>query len=177
MTHRPLAFGVSLAMHAGLVVLLGVSSARLGADADDVPTGPRTIQLNGRPQDRQAGRDLLSEVLRGSGIPIRLTSATGDAAVGLAWWSPHVGLWLAADLLPASFSGTSLHVALRIGDAAAVSMGEMHIDDEGSGRIVVAWTHARPTPDTPISLTVSGPGSLLGWRRSSLTLTGTTAMR
>lgn len=177
MTHRPLAFGVSLAVHAGLVVVLVASAASLGADEGYAAESPRTMQLNGRPQERQAGRDVLFEVLRGDGIPVRLTSATGDAAVGLAWWSPHVGLWLSADRLPATLSGRSLHVALQIGDAAAVPIGEMDIDDEGSGRIVAAWSHPRPARGTPVSLIVSDPGSLFVWRSPSTMIAGSAAMR
>lgn len=177
MTRLPLAFGVSLAVHAGLVVLLVSTAARLGANEGGVPEGPRTIQLNGRPQERQAGRDMLSEVLRGDGVPVRLTSPTGGAAVGLAWWSPHVGLWLAADRLPASLSGRSLHVTLQIDDATAIAIGDMHIDEEGSGRIVTAWAHTRPSRGTPVSLIVSDPGSVPGGRSPSMTLRGSAQMR
>ncbi len=172
MSRRPLAFGVSLAVHVGLVVLVVAAAARMSAEAP-----PRTIQLTGRSQDRQPGRDLLVEVLRANGMPIHLASTSGDAAVGLAWWSPSVGLWLATDRLPPALSGRSLHVALQVGDDARNRIGTIRIDEDGSGRIVAAWVTERPAAGTRITLTVSEADSSWRWRQPPATLTGTAAMR
>jgi hypothetical protein len=167
---RSVAFGLSLLVHGGLVA--AIVTVQMSADA-----APRTIQLNGTRQERQAGRDLLHEVLVRPGIPIRLTSPVGNAAVGLAWWSPTVGLWLAADRLPASVSNRSLQVAMQVDGGAAVPIGEMNVDDEGSGRIVAAWVQPRPAPGVRVSLIVSDAGSLLRWRDPMTMIAGTAAMR
>jgi hypothetical protein len=170
MSRRPLALGVSLIAHVGLVAIVVVSAAHRRA-------GPHTIQLNGEPQERQAGRDMLFEVLRGDGIPIRLTSATGDSAVGLAWWSPSVGLWLATDRVSATPSGGSLRVSMQIGSGTPKRIGVMDINDDGAGRIVAVWADARPPAGTPVTLTVSERGSLWRWREPPTALAGTTPMR
>jgi len=172
MSRRPVALGVSLAVHVGLVALVLGVTTEMSARAY-----PRTIQLNGRSQERLQGRDLMFEVLAGDGIPIRLTSAGGDAAVGLAWWTPSVGLWLATDRLPVNLSGRTLQVAMSVGDDIQHRIGTIEIDEDGSGRIVADWIVDRPAPGTPITLSVSEAGSSW-WRRQPTTaLAGTSAMR
>jgi hypothetical protein len=172
MRRHPLAFGLSLALHLGLGAIVVMTTARMSADA-----GPRTIQLNGTRQERQAGRDALFEVLRGDGMPIHLASASGDAAVGLAWWSPAAGLWLATDRLPHALSGRRLQVTLQVGDEAPTRIGPMAIDGDGSGRIVAVWNRARPAPGTPVTLTVSESESMWGWRPPATVLAGAAPMR
>ena len=172
MSHRPLALGVSLAVHVGLVALVVAAAARMSAEA-----APRAIQLNGQSQDRQPGRDLLLDVLSADGVPIHLASTGGDDAVGLAWWSPSVGLWLATDRLPPALAGRSLHVAMQVGDDARQRIGTIEIDEDGSGRIVAAWITERPAGGTPVTLTVSETDSTWRWREPATALAGTAAMR
>ena len=102
MRRRSVALWLSVTGHLGIGVLVAVltSERSHGAGALDTVESPRTIQLSGKSRERLPGRDVLLEVLNGDGMPIRLTSTTGDAAVGLAWWTPSVGLWLAVDDLP-----------------------------------------------------------------------------
>lgn len=171
MRRRPIALGVSLVAHVGLALVV-LSTARMDADES-----PRTVQLNGTRQDRQAGRDVLLDVLRGEGMPIHLASATGDAAVGLALWTPSVGMWLAIDRLPSAYAARSLQVSMQVGRGTPKAIGTMNIDEDGSGRIVAAWVNERPAPGTPITLTVSERDSVWGWRQPSPALTGTSPMR
>ena len=171
MRRQPVALGLSLAAHVALIATVAIT-ARTHANA-----GPRTIQLNGTPQERQAGRDVLFDVLRGDGMPIRLGSTSDETAVGLAWWSPDVGLWLAVDRLPPHLAGARLHVTLRVGVAEPIPVGRMVIDDDGSGRIVASWTAERPAAGTPVALHVSDPQSSWSWTRSMTLLTGGAPMR
>jgi hypothetical protein len=171
MSHRPLALGVSLAVHVALVALVVAAAARISAE-----TAPRTIQLNGRSQDRQPGRDLLLDVLSADGVPIHLASTGGDDAVGLAWWSPSVGLWLATDRLPPTLAERALHVAMQVGDNTRQRIGTIAIDEHGSGRIVAAWVTERPAPGTPVTLTISEADSTWRWREPAAMLVGTAAM-
>lgn len=172
MSHRPLALGVSLVVHVALVAFVVSAAARMSAAAD-----PRAIQLNGRSQDRQPGRDLLLEVLSADGVPIHLASTGGDGGVGLAWWSPSVGLWLATDRLPPALAGRSLHVAMQVGDDTRQRIGTIAIDEEGSGRIVAAWITERPAAGTPVTLTLSEADSTWRRREPAAMLAGTAAMR
>jgi hypothetical protein len=110
-------------------------------------------------------------------MPIHLTSTSGDAAVGLAWWSPSVGLWLAIDRLPAAPSGRRLEVSLRVGSDTLEPVGTIDIDEHGSGRIVAVWTIARPAAGTPVTLTVSEPGSVWRFLRPRAALVGSAPMR
>jgi hypothetical protein len=171
MGRHPLAFGLSLAAHVGVIAAIGMT-ARMNADA-----GPHTIQLNGTRQERGAGRDVLLEVLRGDGMPIHLASTTGAATVGLAWWSPDVGLWLAVDRVPPELAGSRLQVTLQVGSAPPTLVGAMTIDDEGSGRIVAACTEARPAAGTAVALHVSRSASSRGRRSRTALLRGGAPMR
>ena len=179
MRRRSIAFWVSLSVHAGIaaVVVVFSSGDSQAIGAVGSTAAPRTIHLTGRSAERLPGRDMLFEVLNGAGMPIHLTSATGDSAVGLAWWSPSVGLWLALDRLPATPSGRRLDVSLQMGAQRAEPLGTIEVDEQGSGRIVVVWTAERPIAKTPITLTVSEPGSLWRLRPAARVLAGSAPMR
>jgi hypothetical protein len=170
---------LSVTGHLGIGVLVAVltSERSHGAGALDTVESPRTIQLSGKSRERLPGRDVLLEVLNGDGMPIRLTSTTGDAAVGLAWWTPSMGLWLAVDDLPVAPSGRRLEVSLRVGSNMLKPIGTIDIDEHGSGRIVAVWTTERPAPGIPITLTVSEPGSVWRFIRPREALVGSAPMR
>lgn len=148
-----MAFWVSAGVHA--TILLGIVALAGSVAADN-----RTIRLNGTPAEREAGRDVLLEVLSGAGISLRLTSQGDEQTVGLAWWSPRVGLWLAVDQLPPERAGESLVVTLQVGDGPAERVGRMDIDETGSGRIVSAWSGDYPPAGTPVTLQISEPAAL-----------------
>src|SRR6188508_2712647 len=133
MRRRSVALWLSISIHVGIgaFVVAWTSERSQGAGALDATESPRTIQLSGKFRERLPGRDVLLEVLNGDGMPIRLTSTTGEAAVGLAWWSPSVGLWLAVDDLSAAPSGRRLEVALRVGSDTVESVGTIDIDEHG----------------------------------------------
>jgi hypothetical protein len=169
MQHRHVALWVSVAMHVGIVALI-VAWARPSV------ARPRTIQLNGSRAERGPGRDVLLDVLRGNGMPLRLTSLTGDAAVGLAWWSPAVGLWLAVDRLAAADAGDSFDVTVQVGEGPMQRVGKIDIDETGSGRIVSTWAIAYPPAGTPVTLAVS-PRDARDGRRPAPMLTASAPMR
>jgi hypothetical protein len=169
---RSIALWLSLSMHLGIGAIAVVLSSGLTNGAT-----PRTIQLSGKSAERVPGRDVLFEVLNGDGMPIHLKSATGDASIGLAWWSPAVGLWLAVDRLPAAPERRRLEVALQVGSQNSKPIGTIDVDEHGSGRIVVIWPTDRPAPETPVSLTVSVPGSFWPFARSLPALAGAAPMR
>jgi hypothetical protein len=179
MRRRSVALWLSILVHVGIGVFVAAltSERSEGAAALDAAESPQTIQLSGKPRERLRGRDVLLEVLSGDGMPIRLKSTTGDAAVGLAWWSPSVGLWLAVDDMPAAPSGRRLEASLRVGSGARDPIGTIEIDEHGSGRIVAVWTAERPAADTPITLTVSEPGSLWRFLGPRSVLTGSAPMQ
>lgn len=168
-----------MAVHLTLMALATVVASGAGREAGerDFVEPPHTIQLNGKSGVRLPGRDGLFEVLSGDGMPIRLAGALGDPTVGLAWWAPSVGLWIAIDRLPPAHSSTSLEVSLQVGDAVAEPMGRINVDETGSGRIVVIWPRRRPTAGVPVTLTVSEPGFFWQARRPSPILAGGAPMR
>jgi hypothetical protein len=85
--------------------------AAASSSASSVANGRGSMPLRGDQRERHAGRDRLYEILSArDGVKVRLTSPSGDRAVGLAWWSPSRGLWLAVDLANA-----------HAGDAAGVA--------------------------------------------------------
>ena len=169
MQHRHVALWVSVAVHVGIGALV-VTSARLAV------ASARTIQLNGTRAERGPGRDVLLDVLAGNGMALRLTRITDDAAVGLAWWSPTVGLWLAVDRLAAADAGKSFDVTLQVGEEPAERIGRIDIDEAGSGRIVSTWAIAYPPAGTPVTLAVTERDTLR-WRRSQTVLAASAPMR
>jgi hypothetical protein len=179
MGRRSVALWLSVTGHLGIGALVAVltSERSHGAGALDTVESPRTIQLSGKSRERLPGRDVLFEVLNGDGMPIRLTSTSGGAEVGLAWWTPAVGLWLAVDDLPAAPSGRRLEVSIRVGSDTPKPIGTIDIDGHGSGRIVTVWTTERPAPGIPIALTVSDAGSVWRFIRPRAALVGSAPMR
>lgn len=153
-----------------------VITPALPADASAGIAAPRAIQLNGERAERGFGRDVLHDVLKGAGMPLRLTSLTGDDAVGLAWWSPSVGLWLAIDRVAEADADQSFEVTLQVGEGPAARVGRIDIDETGSGRIVSAWSGAYPAAGTPVTLTVSRL-RFPQWRPPVAVVTATTPMR
>jgi hypothetical protein len=175
MTRRRLAaLWVSCATHLGI----GAIVTALASFANAAGSAPslRTIQLNGTRADRSAGFDVLRDILAGSGMPLRLTSPDGGEAVGLAWWTPTVGLWLAIDRARVDGEGRSLEVSVQVGEGPATTVARIDIDATGSGRIVSTWTREYPPAGTPVTLTVSAP-VFPRWRESVVELAATAPMR
>lgn len=169
MRQRVIALWVSAGLHLAVLVALVLLAGNQGVAA-------RTIQLNGSRVARDMGRDMLAEVLRGVGMSLRLESTESNDAVGLAWWSPAVGMWLAVDRLPTTMNGESLDVFLQIADGDPERIGSMEIDDTGSGRIVSVWEATYPPAGTPITLMVA-ERRRLRWSESDVLLTGVAPMR
>src|SRR6187455_1777247 len=140
MHRRSVGLWLSIAVHVGIGVLVVALTSERSQAAGGPAASPRTIQLSGKSATKLPGRDVLLEVLSADGMPIRLTSTTGNAAVGLAWWSPSVGLWLAIDELSVASSGRRLEAFLQVGSNRPEPVGTIDVDEHRSGRIVTVWT-------------------------------------
>lgn len=168
---------MSTAAHLVVAVVLVALSVGGTSGVGRAAGRPRVLQLSGPDHQRPAGPDPLFEILNASdGMPIHLAATGADASVGLAWWSPSTGLWLAVDRLPSSRSNRTLHLTLRVGDGEATTIGPIEIDANGAGKIIAIWTSAPPVTGTSVTLEVSEAGSR--WlTHPSLALAGTASVR
>jgi hypothetical protein len=174
-----LAMAISGALHVALGAALVFAFAapdRLAAassSASSVANRRGSMQLRGDQRARREGRDRLYEILSArDGVKVRLTSPSGDPAVGLAWWSPSRGLWLAVDLAHAH-AGETLQAWLNDDDGSRTRLASVEIGADGSGRVVAAWDEGdMPAHAGPITMTVTRPRGLWPFARSPLVLRG-----
>jgi hypothetical protein len=133
-----------------------------------------TQQLKGDQAKRAVGRDRLFEILSADdAVRVRLTSPTGDPAVGLAWWSPSRGMWLAVDLAH-PYAGQSLRAWEGRRERARPSVASVELDAKGSGRVVAVWSGSNElAPTDPITLTVTAQRGIWPFVQTSVVLTGT----
>lgn len=174
-----LAAAISGALHVALgaaLVFVFAAPDRLAAassSAGSVANRRGSMQLRGDQRERPAGRDRLYEILSArDGVKVRLTSPSGDPAVGLAWWSPSRGLWLAIDLANAH-AGETLQAWLDEDDGSRTRLASVEIGADGSGRVVAAWDEGdMPAHAGPITMTVTRTRSLWPFARTPLVLRG-----
>jgi hypothetical protein len=164
-----------VALGTAIVLASAASDARSGPTASPgagARTGSR--QLRGDQRKRPVGRDLLFDILSaGDGVAVRLTSPTGDPAVGLAWWSPSRGMWLAVDLA-ASHAGRALQVWQRVGDGSRAQVASVELDASGSGRVITAWDEDHDiAPTHAVTLTLTDTRGHWPFVERPLVLTGT----
>jgi hypothetical protein len=89
-------------------------------------------------------------------------------AKGLAWWSSSNGIWLAGDDLAPLPADRTYQLWVVPSERDAINLGTLHIDREGSGRMLATggWLLTVP-PDSPLKLLLteeplggsSGPSS------------------
>jgi hypothetical protein len=175
-----LATAISGALHvalgAALVFVFAApdSLAAASSSIGSVANRRGTMQLRGDQRERRAGRDLLYEILSArDGVKVRLTSPSGEPVVGLAWWSPSRGMWLAVDLANAH-AGETLQAWLNDDDSSRTRLASVEIGADGSGRIVTAWDEDdMPRHAGPITLTLTSPRGPWPFSRAPLVLRGT----
>lgn len=178
---RTAALLASVAGHAALVIALTVVTFVTQNEPERGEEGPTGWlesgwrQLAGRSGGpRGLGRDAMQAVLSApDGTMIRLRSSTGGAAVGLACWSPSVGLWIAVDQMPPG-TPRSLTVWLRAEDAHRRSLGRIELDASGSGRVIAVWNEPASLGDQ-VTLEVATSARLWPLTRSNVVLHGSTA--
>jgi hypothetical protein len=164
-TRSSLALVASCAVHGLLAAVTLFAAPVLGLPRE---TGPGSLadqegvlQLRGDQAARAAGRDRLYEVLSASdGVKVRLTSPDQvDQSVGLAWWSPSRGVWLAIDRA-ASVAGETVQVWRASAGESRTRVADVVLDDTGSGRVVATWPDpVGPEPDAQLILEVTGSRS------------------
>jgi len=161
----------------GVTLLLASTSPGSSARPSAAANGPTSDfgwhQLKGDQRKRPAGRDVLFEILKADdGALVRLTSPTGDEAVGLAWWSPSRGLWLAVDLA-SSHAGETLDVSQRTSDGSRSTVAQVEIGADGSGRIIALWDAGeKPKPAGPVTLSLTSRHGLWPFGQRSVILIG-----
>jgi hypothetical protein len=174
---RAIAFVGSGAVHPALLATFALLAADTRDSTGGESGGGSSLfesgwrQLTGNRATRPAGRDALQDILSApDGTMIRLTSDGAGDAVGLACWSPSIGLWLAIDRLPPR-SGRSLRVWVREPDGGERPIGRIEVDETGSGRVIALWD----TPEAPtrlVTLQVSASGTLWPFTRQAVVLQG-----
>jgi hypothetical protein len=175
-----LATAISGVLHVALGAALVFAFAapdRLAAassSASSIANRRGSMPLRGDHRERREGRDRLYEILSArDGVKVRLTSPSGDPAVGLAWWSPSRGLWLAVDLANAH-AGETLQAWLNADDGSRTRLASVEIGSDGSGRVVAAWDDGdMPARATRITLTVTSTHGFWPFARAPLVLRGT----
>jgi hypothetical protein len=175
-----LAAAISGALHVALgaaLVFVFAAPDRLAAASSSVSSVANrrgSMQLRGDQRERREGRDRLYEILSArDGVKVRLTSPTGEPAVGLAWWSPSRGMWLAVDLANAH-TGETLQAWLNDNDGSRTRLASVEIGADGSGRIVATWDDGDLRAHAgPITLTLTSPRGLWPFSRAPLVLRGT----
>lgn len=173
-SRRPLAALASMVIHVVLaVVVVAISSraAARGAASDQQPLGWQ--QLVGDAPRRSVGPDALEAILGApDGVAIRLLSTNGTDAVGLAWWSPSQGMWLAVDRVDQAARRRRFDLWVRTGSARS-PLGTIEIDEHGSGRMIARLTSPAPPSGFAVTLDVTPQRRAWVWRASSPVLTGT----
>jgi hypothetical protein len=132
-----------------------------------------SMQLRGDQRERREGRDRLYEILSArDGVKVRLTSPSGEPVVGLAWWSPSRGMWLAVDLANAH-AGETLQAWLNEDDGSRTRLASVEIGADGSRRVVAAWGEGdMPTHAGRITLTVTRTRGPWPFSRTPIVLRG-----
>lgn len=172
-------------LHAIAVVLVLIATAThggatAGAGGGSEASGRRSgsVQLGGTARDRPAGRDVLFDILSASdGRGVRLTSPTGDEAVGLAVLSPSRGLWLALDRVSAHEGRTLRAWQVHPGGARSL-LTSVTIRDDASGRVIAWWDDAdAAVAGAPVTLEVTVQSGVWPFARETRVLLGTTPAR
>jgi hypothetical protein len=174
-----LATAISCVLHvalgAALVFLFAApdSLAAASSSSGSVMNRRGTMQLRGDQRERPEGRDLLYEILSArDGVKVRLTSPSGEPAVGLAWWSSSRGMWLAVDLANAH-AGETLQAWLNDDDGSRTRLASVEIGADGSGRIVTTWDEDDMRGHAgPITLTLTSPRGPWPFSRTPIVLRG-----
>lgn len=161
----------------GTALVLASASAEGGSSgassvAGSAPDGVR--QLRGDDPKKALGRDRLYEILDADdAVRVRLTSPAGDPVVGLAWWSPSRGMWLAIDLATA-YAGQTLQAFEGDGGRSGPPVARVELDSRGSGRVVAAWSSPKSVASTgSVTLTVTARRGVWPFNQTPMVLTGT----